>query len=192
VCLWPITHLRIQWIIELKTAFQKTKCVQRLSTHSVIFLLSKFALLMFSIPFSCTLGCLVCLAGCALLFSSDVILGVHTVELIGVKGWQIVVSDWLMYSLCIFHLCELVCVFSECAVHFISSSVFSCGYCIDCSDTGMSVCVFLVHLRDTQGLSITTCISFFPLLYLSLLPFLFIHLSLLPQLTRTQTSQSPP
>lgn len=73
----------------------------------------------------------------------------RAVELIGVKG----VTDrgvWLanVFSVHISSVCELVCVFSECAVHFIPSCYRAVGFC----DTELSF----------QSLRVCVCVFFSP------------------------------
>lgn len=99
----------------------------------------------------------------------------------------------------IFHIC-LWTHASECEVHFIPSWPLRCMSQCVCfwsnSETDVSILRTLLghdSLLFRQRLSVTTCVSIFLFTsYLSLLPFLFIHLSLLPQLTHTQTCRVLP
>lgn len=93
----------------------------------------------------------------------------------------------------IFHIC-LWTHASECEVHFIPSWPLRCMSQCVCfwsnSETDVSILRTLIghdSLLFRQRLSVTTCVSIFLFTsYLSLLPFLFIHLSLLPQLTHAR------
>lgn len=140
--------------------------------------------------------------------SSDVILGAYTVELIHVKGWQIRVSGWLMYSLCIFHsyVSWRVCFLDVRRIlfHLFFLAVNIQVYCrnawpLMCRDEYVSTWaqsrgysqVTALYYLDKDSLSLRQSYSFFPPLYLSLLPLLFIHLSLLPQMTHRRPRVPP-